>query len=65
MRSSHDPCAHTHSLEGTLVMGSNSCHLVQVFALPAPLANSTIVSTLSVHCKWEDETVKERTALIC
>ena len=27
----------------------------------APLANSAMTSTLTVHCQWEDETVRERT----
>src|SRR5678816_4093294 len=26
-----------------------------------PLANSAIMSTLTVHCRWDDETVRERT----
>ena len=26
-----------------------------------PLANSAMMSSLTVHCKWEDETVRERT----
>jgi len=25
---------------------------------PAPLANSAMMSTLTVHCHWEDETVR-------
>jgi len=28
---------------------------------PAPLANSAMMSTLTAHCQWEDETVRERT----
>ena len=27
----------------------------------APLANSAMMSTLTVHCQWEDEMVRERT----
>src|SRR6218665_535231 len=26
-----------------------------------PLANSAIMSTLTVHCQWEDEAVRDRT----
>src|SRR6218665_1415212 len=26
-----------------------------------PLANSDMMSTLTTHCQWEDETVRERT----
>ena len=26
-----------------------------------PLANSVIMNTLTVHCRWEDEMVRERT----
>src|SRR6218665_1533516 len=26
-----------------------------------PLASSTVMSTLTAHCQWEDETVRERT----
>jgi len=26
-----------------------------------PLANSAMMSTLTAHCQWEDETVRERT----
>jgi len=26
-----------------------------------PLANSAMMSTLTVHCQWEDETARERT----
>jgi len=26
-----------------------------------PLANSAMMSTLTVHCQWEDETVRDRT----
>ena len=26
-----------------------------------PLANSAMMSTLTVHCQWEDETTRERT----
>src|SRR6218665_671137 len=26
-----------------------------------PLANSVMMSTLTTHCQWEDETVRERT----
>src|SRR6218665_1517110 len=26
-----------------------------------PLANSAMMSTMTVHCQWEDETVRERT----
>src|SRR5688572_27046429 len=29
------------------------------FAPPAPLTNSSIMSTLTVGCRWEDETAKE------
>ena len=34
-----------------------------LFKIPAPsvpLANSALMSTLTVHCRWEDETVRER-----
>ena len=27
-----------------------------------PLANSAMMSTLTIHCQWEDETVRERTS---
>ena len=27
-----------------------------------PLANSGMMSTLTVHCQWEDETVRQRTS---
>src|SRR6218665_1671583 len=33
----------------------------EISASSAPLANSAIMSTLTEHCQWEDETVKERT----
>ena len=33
----------------------------EISAPLAPLANSAIMSTLNVHCQWEDETVRERT----
>jgi len=26
-----------------------------------PLANSAMMSTLTAHCQWEDETVREKT----
>jgi len=26
-----------------------------------PIANSAMMSTLNVHCQWEDEMVRERT----
>ena len=29
--------------------------------ISAPLANSAIMSRLTVHCHWEDEMVRERT----
>jgi len=32
-----------------------------VRAPPAPLANSDMMSTLTAHCQWENETVRERT----
>ena len=27
---------------------------------PTPLTNSTMMSTLTAHCQWEDETVRKR-----
>ena len=33
----------------------------EIDAPPAPIANSAMMSTLTAHCQWEDETVKERT----
>ena len=33
-----------------------------------PQSNSSMMSTLTVHCQWEDETMRERTgppALVC
>src|SRR6218665_3178057 len=33
----------------------------QISASSAPLANSAIMSTLAVHCQWEDVTVREKT----
>ena len=30
-------------------------------ALHAPLANSAMMSTLTLHCQWENEMVRERT----
>jgi len=29
--------------------------------IAAPLANSATMSTLTAHCQWEGETVRERT----
>src|SRR6218665_2278974 len=34
---------------------------IEIYAPSAPLANSSMMSTQTVHCKWEDETVRERT----
>ena len=31
-----------------------------IYAPAAPLANSIVMSTPTVHCQWEDETVRER-----
>src|SRR6218665_16018 len=33
----------------------------EIPALPVHLANSAVVSTLTVHCLWGDETVRKRT----
>jgi len=33
-----------------------------ISARPVPLATSAMTSTLTVHCKWEDETAREQTA---
>ena len=34
---------------------------IEISAPPAPLANSAMMSTRTVHCQWEGETVRERT----
>ena len=34
---------------------------IKISALPAPVANSAMMSTLTAHFQWEDETVRERT----
>src|SRR6218665_1778535 len=36
-------------------------NLVDFCSTCAPLANSAMMSTLTAHCQWEDETVRERT----
>jgi len=33
----------------------------EISAPRAPLANSAMMSTLTAHCQWEDETVREST----
>ena len=33
----------------------------EIYVPPAPLANSAMMITLTAHCQWEDETVRERT----
>ena len=33
---------------------------IEISAQPALLANSAMMSTLTVHCQWEDETMRER-----
>src|SRR6218665_1761180 len=33
----------------------------EISAPPAPPANSAMMSTLTAHCQWEDDTVRERT----
>jgi len=32
---------------------------LEIFAPPAPLANSSMMSTLTAHCQWKGETVRE------
>src|SRR6218665_1535426 len=34
---------------------------VEISVPPWPIANSAMMSTLTVHCQWEDEMVRERT----
>jgi len=34
----------------------------EISAPSTPLANSDMMSTLTIHCQWEDETVRERTS---
>ena len=43
---------------------SNSGQGRNVLEIGAPLANSAIVSTLTVHGRWEDETTREWTASV-
>ena len=33
----------------------------EISALLAPLTNSVIMSTLTIHCQWEEETFRDRT----
>src|SRR6218665_2621465 len=40
-------------------------NLVRDFAHLRPLANSAMMSTLTVHYQWEDDTVSERTGHSC
>src|SRR6218665_1071270 len=44
------------------VRGSNSGQIWFEISPPsAPLGNLAVMSTLTAHCQWEDETVRERT----
>src|SRR6218665_1493782 len=40
----------------------NGCQIRSVSRSPMHLVNSSLMSTLTVHCWWEDETVRERTS---
>ena len=50
-------------LGGLVVVGSAGLPIVrfgvqiEISAPPAPLTNSAMMSTLTAHCQWEDETV--------
>jgi len=35
-----------------------------ISSLPVPLVNSATMSTLTMHCQWEDETPSERTGYL-
>ena len=46
-------------IQGSNLVRAEIC--VKISAQPSTLANSAMMSTLIVHCQWEDEMVRERT----